>query len=52
MLKDEQNCSHNGGGDANPLKTWSDFSSIQYKNDKKSHLKKGTDFDASTAVLK
>ena len=30
MLKDEQNCSYNGGGDARPLKIWSDFSSIQY----------------------
>ena len=30
MLKDEQNCSYNGGGYAMPLKTWSDFSSIQY----------------------
>ena len=31
MVKDEQNCSYNGGGDAIPLKIWSDFSSIQYK---------------------
>ena len=32
MLKDEQNRSYNGGGDARPLKIWSDFSSIQYRN--------------------
>ena len=25
MLEDEQNCSHGGGGDARPLKIWSDF---------------------------
>ena len=30
MLKDEQNRSYNGGGDAIPLKIWSDFSSLQY----------------------
>ena len=30
MLKDEQNCFYNGGGEARPLKIWSDFSSIQY----------------------
>ena len=30
MLKGEQNCSYNGGEDAKPLKTWSDFLSIQY----------------------
>ena len=29
-MKDEQNCSNNGGGDAYLLKIWSDFSSIQY----------------------
>ena len=34
MLKDEQNCSFNGGGDAKPLKTWSEFSSIQYTKSK------------------
>ena len=27
MLKDEQDCCYNGGGDARPLKTWSYFSS-------------------------
>ena len=30
MLKDEQNHSYNGGGNAMTLKTWSDFSSLQY----------------------
>ena len=30
MLKDDSNFSYNGGGDANPLKIWSEFSSIQY----------------------
>ena len=30
MLEDEQKCSYNGGGDVNPLKTWLDFSYIQY----------------------
>ena len=30
MLKDEQKRSNNGGGDAIPLKTWSDFSFLQY----------------------
>ena len=30
MLKDEQDFSYGGGGDASPLKTWSDFSSVQY----------------------
>ena len=30
MLKDEQDCSYNGGGDARPLKTWLDLSSAQY----------------------
>ena len=30
MLKDEQDFSHNGKGDARPLKTSSDLSSIQY----------------------
>ena len=30
MLKYEQNRSYNGGGDAMPLKIWSDFSSLQY----------------------
>ena len=30
MLKDEQDLSHNGGGDARPLKTWSEFSTMQY----------------------
>ena len=30
MLKDQQDCFHNGGGVSRPLKTWSDFSSIQY----------------------
>ena len=30
MIKDEKNRSYNGGGDAMPLKIWSDFSSIQY----------------------
>ena len=30
MLKYEQKILYNGGGDANLLKTWSDFSSIQY----------------------
>ena len=30
MLKDEQDCSYNGGGDARPLKTWLDFSSARY----------------------
>ena len=29
MLKDEQNRSYNGGGDAKLLKTWSDFSSLR-----------------------
>ena len=28
MLKDEQDCSYNGGGAASPLKTRSDFSYI------------------------
>ena len=27
-MKDEQNCSYNGGGDAYLLKIWSDFSSL------------------------
>ena len=31
--KDEQNRSHNGGGDAIPLKIWSDFSSRQYNTE-------------------
>ena len=30
MLKDEQNCSYNDGGDAKPPKIWSDFSFLQY----------------------
>ena len=30
MLKDEQDCSYNGGGDARPLRSWSDFSTLQY----------------------
>ena len=30
MLKDEQDCSHNRGGDARPQKSWSYFSTIQY----------------------
>ena len=30
MLKDEQDCSYNGGGDARPLRSWSDFPTIQY----------------------
>ena len=30
MLKDEQDYFSIGGGDARPLKTWSDFSSVQY----------------------
>ena len=30
MLKYEQNCSHVGGGDAIPLKTWSPFSTVKY----------------------
>ena len=30
MIKYEQNFSYNGRGDAKPLETWSDFSSIQY----------------------
>ena len=29
-MKDEQNCSYNGGGDVYLLKTCSDFSSLQY----------------------
>ena len=32
MLKDEQYCYHNGGAVSRILKTWSDFSSIQYMN--------------------
>ena len=31
MLKDKQNCSYNGGGDAKPLKTWPYFSFIKYR---------------------
>ena len=30
MLKDEQDCSYNGGVVSRPLKTWSDFSTGQY----------------------
>ena len=30
MLKYEQDFSYNGGGDANPLRSWSDFSYIKY----------------------
>ena len=30
MLKDDQDYSYNGGGDAKPQKTWSDFSTMQY----------------------
>ena len=30
MLKYEQDFFHNGGGDARPLRSWSDFSSLQY----------------------
>ena len=30
MLKDEQDCSYNGGGVLRPLKTWSEFSTGQY----------------------
>ena len=30
MLKDKQYCSYNGGGDASPLQTLSEFSSVQY----------------------
>ena len=30
MLKDEQYFSHNSGGDARTLETWSDFSSLKY----------------------
>ena len=39
MLKDEQNCSYNGGGDAKPLKIWSDFSSMQYYQNSMSNPK-------------
>ena len=28
--KYEQDCSYNGGGDARPLRIWSDFSTLQY----------------------
>ena len=31
-LKDEQNCSHIGGGDTYLLRSWSHFSTIQYPN--------------------
>ena len=31
MLKDEEDFSYNGGGDARPMKTWSDFSSAPYE---------------------
>ena len=30
MLKDEQDCFYIDGGDARPLKTWSEYSSAQY----------------------
>ena len=30
MLKYDQDCSYNGGGDAKPLRSWSDFSTMQY----------------------
>ena len=38
-MKDEKNCSYNGGGDAYLLKTWSDFSFLQYCKDEKSDHK-------------
>ena len=42
MLKDEQNRSYNGGGDAIPLKIWSDFSSLQYIREGKEREGKDT----------
>ena len=30
MLKDEQDCSRNGGVNASPLKTWSEISTMRY----------------------
>ena len=31
MLKDEHDCYYTAGGDARPLRRWSDFSSLYYR---------------------